>query len=1263
MTRQLKRAVFTVVLVVSSLAAASVGGAAPIREKAVFQPYQSWQMPPAPSAKAATPAMRGVFKPEPFGGYRAARPSPAMPREKRGPSAGQALAPAPSSNPSWQFIQAAPTGDSFNRSYFVTPVDGWAVGWFKGAYHTTDGGKTWAHVLFGPPQGFHNIFFFDATHGWAVGNDSDAWTFQPSRSIWRTTDGGASWKPSYFGYREGGLGSVRFTSATDGWAAGQGAGEVLHTTDGGATWATVPLPVEGVIEPRMDIVDMSCAGADNIWFLAVFVESEQYASQILIHSGDGGASWEVLRTLPPIVRESADALFDISFSDTKNGWAGGWYGGGHVWRTTDGGKTWAGQDYPAADRGSITQVVARSAAEGWMSTDDGCLFRTTDGGAAWVKVYEDDKFGMNGLNFNGATGFACGQFGSNVLSTDGGGTWNNPGAGIWEPLVCGQFSDVNTGVVVTAMGSALRTTDGGITWAKTELTKSFRSLKFSDALSGWAAGTDGVIFRTTDGGSTWAEQDSGTADELGYVQSPGALLGWAAGNNKTFVRTVDGGAHWTPVTLPWPDSQNQPREDERVAYGASSLFFLDADRGWAAWVKDTVGKDEFEQETLLSQETFIFKTTDGGGSWSVSKFSDMPFSTSLSIQFLDDKEGWCIGFQSKGLGGMEGVFHTNDGGETWFYYPIAPFIPETATRIRFLDRMTGLIVGPHGEYYTTWDGGDTWHVHERPCPSDAILDLCFPTKDVGYLFTYGGAVLKTQNGGGVVKKQIFVPHVASSDDWETFLEIGNTGGWSTTMYIHGYDAEGSYLHDADFNSIYSFFHAPSGSAGCDTAAEWFSDAKQLLPDLRSLTIETGESADPAERLAVSVSYRAKNARQSSTAQFRESGGFHQIFADRISLWDTILNAKTQTGIVVENTSTKPIDLYFVTWVPDWGKAAAATTMVYVKLKAGLLPRQQYAALWDEISLSAILKGVNPFLVTSGVFLSYDANHASGEIGELVDGIQGVEIFGAWGVPSKDLCGGFAMRGQQMVDGKVDQLAQSFYFPVNLPRLVGELDADFTYDGTPRVAINFYNPSIRNLEVVCNAFLPSGRIEAAGAISVPKRERKSTTTDDMKFSQDFYGMLELNAYAITVIGLEAGYGSAGFLVCNTGSGTVETPFLFSGHMPSSKDACKDLAAVVYSREGIGALAVLMNPSETAVAQGTITLYDALGKVLVPAEEIMVLPKGSIIYHLPKNYSEKLVYGGMFRVSADTPLVGLLTQYNTLSPDGNGFLESKPFIPTM
>lgn len=102
--------------------------------------------------------------------------------------------------------------------------------------------------------------------------------------------------------------------------------------------------------------------------------------------------------------------------------------------------------------------------------------------------------------------------------------------------------DSSTGWAVGNTGLILKTTDGGSTWNSqtSGTTTNLRSVHFADANQGWAVGVSGLILISTDGGTSWTQETSGVSTELRRVFFVNANTGYAVGATGTILKRTSG---------------------------------------------------------------------------------------------------------------------------------------------------------------------------------------------------------------------------------------------------------------------------------------------------------------------------------------------------------------------------------------------------------------------------------------------------------------------------------------------------------------------------------------------------------------------------------------------------------------------------------------------------------------------------------------------------------------------------------------------------
>ncbi len=271
-------------------------------------------------------------------------------------------------------------------------------------------------------------------------------------------------------------------------------------------------------------------------------------SGTIIHTSDGGDNW--------IVQNSSVQTFivDIFFISKTLGWAltfkDSFPFGTVILKTTNGGETWVGEDYPD-DNVFMNTVFFFDSVNGLMG---GTYIATTiNGGLSWVEAEVDSNIisGLPVYNFNFYTrnfGYACGGYldlaGVIWKTTNYGFNWYAEGVSpdqvfdifIKDSLNAIALSGDPEGLY--GMGNIL-TTNAGLSWSYEEMSLSGLSfsIDFRNETEGWSA--SGYKFMVTfDGGLTWEDRetpDSAVIYDLVFLDS---VNGFASGENGVILKYV-----------------------------------------------------------------------------------------------------------------------------------------------------------------------------------------------------------------------------------------------------------------------------------------------------------------------------------------------------------------------------------------------------------------------------------------------------------------------------------------------------------------------------------------------------------------------------------------------------------------------------------------------------------------------------------------------------------------------------------------------------
>lgn len=297
----------------------------------------------------------------------------------------------------------------------------------------------------------------------------------------------------------------------------------------------------------------------------------------------GPYSWAKLATEP--YRGKQD---DIYFINPQTGWYVN--GSGKIFKTTDGGATWALKLHqPGTYFRTIAFVDERRGFAGNIGTeyypnvtDTIPLYETGDGGDTWTPVTTISGPAVKGLcaidivrSGDKTRITAAGRVGGPALmmvSEDGGGTWTSSTlADVAGPILDVHFFDLKNGILCSGTDARteksnaliLLTGDGGKTWTKQyQSSRPFEitwKASFPTRNVGYVtiqnynpdnSVTSRYVAKTIDGGVTWSEVklvDDFAVREFG-VGFIDATTGWVGTTTSGF-ETTDGGLTWNRVEL------------------------------------------------------------------------------------------------------------------------------------------------------------------------------------------------------------------------------------------------------------------------------------------------------------------------------------------------------------------------------------------------------------------------------------------------------------------------------------------------------------------------------------------------------------------------------------------------------------------------------------------------------------------------------------------------------------------------------------------
>ena len=211
----------------------------------------------------------------------------------------------------------------------------------------------------------------------------------------------------------------------------------------------------------------------------------------IVSSQDNGSNWQrtELSGRPPLIDVTACPSGEFFALDAER----------RVWRQSADGD-W--QSSPIETAENTLSIHCAPNGRLWVTASFGTLFWTDGEMQQWTEfsLYEDLQF--TAVRFvDEMNGFALGEFGMVIVSTDGGDSWQQ------REAIPNEFYPM--------------------------------AVDFLDTNTGWVGGLDGVIWQTLDGGNSWERQKSVTSSPIYNIHADEHGV-FAVGGSAKLVELRDG---------------------------------------------------------------------------------------------------------------------------------------------------------------------------------------------------------------------------------------------------------------------------------------------------------------------------------------------------------------------------------------------------------------------------------------------------------------------------------------------------------------------------------------------------------------------------------------------------------------------------------------------------------------------------------------------------------------------------------------------------
>lgn len=285
---------------------------------------------------------------------------------------------------------------------------------------------------------------------------------------------------------------------------------------------------------------------------------------------------------------------------------------------------------------------------------------------------------------------------------------------------------------------------------------------FIDSQTGWITSDSGRVFKSTDGGWNWILYTAGTDYTLYSIRFINAQTGWAAGGLEYYnpfsmeyaviVKTTNGGVNWmTQFNDSWGPHFN-------------TLSILDINTVYA------IG--EGTDMSGFASNGICLKTTNSGVNWIYDTLSGKAL---VSMNFINSQTGWIYGYSSNDvLPAKRFIFRTTNGGTSWtntyldsLHSTFSVFYP----RIFFGDANTGYFLDNVPR--KSVNGGFNW-VFMDSLSTYGSRNLFFTSKDTGWICgnAFGNNFIRRTTNGGINWTNQYTPAYA-----DRMYFINSNTGW------------------------------------------------------------------------------------------------------------------------------------------------------------------------------------------------------------------------------------------------------------------------------------------------------------------------------------------------------------------------------------------------------------------------------------------------------------------------------------------------------
>ena len=388
----------------------------------------------------------------------------------------------------------------------------------------------------------------------------------------------------------------------------------------------------------------------------------------------------------------------------------------------------------------------------WVGAPAGGLWKSLNAGSTWTAMTDNlPTLGVSDVLIDSANTSIM------YMGTGDRDAGDAPGMGVWKSTNSGTtwvvsntgmgnrtvgmliMNPTNHSIILAATSNGVyRTTNAGANWAKTSVTANFKDIKYKPGNPSIVyASASGDLYRSTNGGTSFTQITSGvptTGQRLVIGVSPANAnyVYLAVGNSSGLVgvyRSTNSGVSFT----------TQATTPNILGYNISGN-----DNGSQAWYDLDIAVDPSSINTLYVGGVNIWKSTNGGSSWSIT--AHWIGNASVPAVHADQHALIFANGTSKLYAGCDGgLYHTTNGGSSWTDVSSGLAISQIYKFSQSATNSNKLISGFQDNGTAIWSGSSSWSTEIGGDGMNCIIDPTSTTYMYGAL--YFGDIRRSTNGG------------------------------------------------------------------------------------------------------------------------------------------------------------------------------------------------------------------------------------------------------------------------------------------------------------------------------------------------------------------------------------------------------------------------------------------------------------------------------------------------------------------------------------